>query len=260
MIYCKLKGGLGNMLFQIAATISIAIDNSFDYSFINFKNNCNVLELINNRETKDYLQLFNTLNLCFDETNNHQLIEYPFNYKNIEIKDNVIIDGYFQSQKYFNHNRENILSKFNFSMLITEKLDYDFENKNYCSIHVRRGDYTILNNHYHQLDINYYKKAIEIMKTTSDIFLVFSDDIDYCKEIFNGIDNIFFVENKKDYVELYMMSLCKNNIIANSSFSWWGAWLNKNENKVVVAPEKWFGPEITEYSGDIIPEKWIKIE
>lgn len=251
MIYCKLKGGLGNMLFQIAATISISIDNGFEYSFINVKNNIQTLETINNRDTKNYLNLFNKLNLNFDEITNIDFVEYPFNYKNIKISDNVIIDGYFQSQKYFNHNRENILNKINFSGINNEILDYDFENKNYCSIHVRRGDYTKLTNHYHQLDI---------MKNTSDIFLVFSDDIEYCKEMFNEVDNLLFVENKSDYVELYMMSLCKNNIIANSSFSWCGAWLNKNENKVVVAPEKWFGPEITEYSGDIIPEKWIKIQ
>ena len=88
--------------------------------------------------------------------------------------------------------------------------------------------------------------------------VVFSDDIPWCKEnlIF---DNIIFIEGNKDYEDLWLMSLCEHNIIANSSFSWWGAWLNENKNKKVVSPLNWFGQQSNTNQSDIVPESWIKI-
>ena len=88
--------------------------------------------------------------------------------------------------------------------------------------------------------------------------LVFSDDIDWCKGVFRG-DRFTFIEGEKDYIDLYIMSQCKNNIIANSTFSWWGAWLNKNKNKKIVAPKKWFGSLISHNTKDLIPKEWIKV-
>ena len=111
-------------------------------------------------------------------------------------------------------------------------------------------------------DRTYDKPSRTIKEIDKD--LVFSDDIKWCKENFIG-DKFLFIEEDRDYIELFLMSQCNHNIIANSSFSWWGAWLNKNENKIVVAPSKWFG-ENSEYikqeginDKDILPKSWIKI-
>jgi 5'(3')-deoxyribonucleotidase len=94
----------------------------------------------------------------------------------------------------------------------------------------------------------------------NSIFLIFSDDIEWCKENFPNIsDKFIFIEGNKDYEDLYIMSKCKNNIISNSTFSWWGAWLNQNENKKVVAPLKWFGSSINHNTKDLYCDGWIKI-
>ena len=85
--------------------------------------------------------------------------------------------------------------------------------------------------------------------------MVFSDDLDWCKETFLG-NRFTFISGNRDYQDLFLMSMCKNNIIANSSFSWWGAWLNTNLNKKVIAPKKWFGPQLSLSSDDIYPNTW----
>ena len=107
------------------------------------------------------------------------------------------------------------------------------------------------------MDLSYFDKATsEIVKKHSDIrFVVFSDDINWCKEAFKN-KNFTFIEDEKDYIDLHMMSLCKHNIIVNSTFSWWGAWLNTNPNKIVIAPKVWFGSSSHEDSKDVIPNDW----
>jgi Glycosyl transferase family 11 len=105
--------------------------------------------------------------------------------------------------------------------------------------------------------IKYYEDAIDIIGDY-EYLLVFSDDIKWCRENLK-FNNMIFMETLTDIEDMWIMSLCKNNIIVNSSFSWWGAWLNKNKNKKVIAPSNWFGPRANINSSDIIPEKWIKI-
>jgi hypothetical protein len=105
--------------------------------------------------------------------------------------------------------------------------------------------------------IEYYNKSIEHLKDITDLFIVFSDDIEWCKNNIKS-ENIIYIQDEKDYIEIYLMSLCDNNIISNSSFSWWGAWLNRNENKIVIGPKIWFGSEIQHNTSDILPEKWVK--
>ena len=90
------------------------------------------------------------------------------------------------------------------------------------------------------------------------MFVIFSDDIEWCKKNLNISDSLY-IENEKDYIEMYLMSLCRNNIISNSSFSWWGAWLNNYQSKIVIGPSKWFGNSINHNTGDILPENWIKL-
>lgn len=262
MIYCNLKGGLCNMLFQIATTKSLSIDNNTYFSFPNLISHLNYLNSDNifNPKLKhslEYLNLFDKLSYSMMQRN-VRVLNFPFEYIEIgEIEGDVLIDGFFQSEKYFKHNRQSVLDMFIFDFKLDKKYDFLKKNK-ITSIHVRRGDYVNFPNHHPTQSLKYYLEGIEILKRETDLFVVFSDDINWCKENFK-LDNIFYIENEKDYIELYLMSICSHNIISNSSFSWWGAWLNKNESKKVISPLKWFGDAIKHNTDDILPEKWIKI-
>ena len=266
MIYCVLKGGLGNILFQIAAVKSLAIDSGVDCSFPNLIHHYGVMDadnyyIPNLKHSTEYHQIFDKLNVI-QPTTSLPLTRYPFHYVKVDTPpDNFVVDGFFQSEKYFTHNREAILDYIKMpesvNKIITDKYS-ELLNVRTTAIHVRRGDYLKFPQHHPTQSAEYYLSAMDLVKNKTDKFLVFSDDIQWCKDNLN-IDNIIYIEDEKDYIELYLMSLCDNNIISNSSFGWWGAWLNKNNDKVVVGPNKWFGPAIKHETSDIIPESWIKL-
>jgi len=138
--------------------------------------------------------------------------------------------------------------------------------KNSCSIHIRRGDYTsnVNSNIHGTCSLEYYKKATEYMQNKyKDIYYyIFSDDITWVKENLK-LENAVYIESEEKRIpheDIYLMSLCSNNIIANSSFSWWGTWLNNNLNKTVIAPKRWFEDnKLHAQSQDIVCDSWIKI-
>jgi hypothetical protein len=253
MLSCNLFGGLGNYLFQVAATHSLSIDNN-DFCVFNDKNSYTVHKHFNTYTSNIFS------NLKISEENFTLLYNEPFfQFKKIPYQKNLKLSGYFQSEKYFNHNRNSILDLFsiddNSKNYIKNKYD-DILNKKTCSVHVRRGDYLNLPNHHPVCSLDYYNKTIEMMDV--DLFLVFSDDIEWCRKNFIG-DKFIFIDENPDYIDIWLMSLCDNNIIANSSFSWWGAWLNQNENKTVIAPKQWFGSAIQHNTNDLIPETWLRL-
>ena len=174
--------------------------------------------------------------------------------------------GFWQSEKYFIHNQSIIREKYHFNgELSVQTMDIllAIQSTNSVSVHIRRGDY-LMEQHkmmYGNIcTIEYYQKAISyIIKSISDSsFFVFSDDINWAKTNLQ-IPNAVYVDWNKGFdswQDMYLMSQCKHNIIANSTFSWWGAWLNQNENKVVIAPSKFLN---THSTPDLIPDSWIKI-
>ena len=269
MIYCNLRGGLGNMLFQIAATKSLAIDKGVDCSFPNLIDNLDYLNRDNQYNPAlshglEYLRLFQDLKVS-DPTQAIETITYPFEFAELTTpSDNFRIDGFFQSEKYFKHNRRAILELFrapeSITNLIWEKYP-QVRTRRLTSIHVRRGDYVNHPNHHPVQSLEYYLRAAELVSFTTDFYMVFSDDIPWCKEnLGSKLSNVIYIEDEKDYIELYLMGYCFNNIISNSSFSWWGAWLSMtNGHGTVIGPTKWFGPAIQFKTGDILPENWIKI-
>lgn len=178
------------------------------------------------------------------------------------------INGYWQSYKYFQEYRDLVESDFTLTKKCLSQLNTSYLeriiNNNSVSIHVRRSDYTL--NHsksvHGTLSSDYYIDAIRIMqeKINSPCFFVFSDDIDWAKETFKDIDRCSVIRAQYDYLDLYLMSHCKNNIIANSSFSWWGSWLNSNPKKIVIAPYQWFSSEaMNKQTNDLIPETWLRL-
>ncbi len=186
-----------------------------------------------------------------------------FNEKYFHMED-VYIYAFYQSEKYFEDIKEIIQRDYTFDPIAVKNNLFceQIKNTNSISIHIRRGDY--LNNASVEkiCTLTYYKNAIrEICKrTTYPTFFIFSDDIPWCKENLPLENSVFVTENtgRDSYKDMQLMSYCKHNIIANSTFSWWGAWLNSNPNKIVIAPDRWFNG--VDGTKDIIPEGWIKVQ
>jgi hypothetical protein len=261
MITSKLMGGLGNMLFQISAGYALAKQNNFEYLI-----NTTYTEITHGHsKPKSPNEYLNTIFRKLKEYNHskqlYNIHESGFHYTPIQIPhDNVMLHGYYQSYKYFHEFRFDILDlfKINSNLLNELNIKYPVLQENVVSLHVRRGDYLLLSNFHHNLKTSYYKNAIEQFPVDTK-FLLFSDDINWCKDTFVG-DNYSFVETNDDITDLYLMSLCKHNIIANSTFSWWGAWLNRNIDKHVIYPNKWFGPANNNLiTTDMFPPDWQAI-
>jgi hypothetical protein len=202
-----------------------------------------------------------------------QLFKFDKNVFRKNIGANIYYRGLWQDELYFNEYRNELCKIFNFPSKL-DKLNQStllkIRETNSVSIHVRRGDY-INNEKYNNILGNictykYYKNAFEFLlkKETNLTFFVFSDDIKWVESEFDFLKqkSIIFVNNNfgiNSYIDMQLMSNCKNNIIANSSFSWWGAWLNKNPKKIVIAPEKWFKNNARLENNHIVPDSWIKM-
>jgi len=256
-------GNLGNSLFQYCTLIGVGQKTGFE---VKIPHNPTYYEERYNNYNYCILDGFNIdtpfiTNEKYTSTFNHT--GFKFNKDIFSISDNTNLHGYFQSEKYFNFYREHILDKLNFKDNIAELGDLLFNKldiipEETTSIHVRRGDFLKHSNHHPQQSAQYFKKAVNLIMSKN--YLFFSDDIPWCKQVYSSNKNIYFSENQNPFVDLYAMSKCMNNITVNSSFSWWGAWLNTNINKQVIAPSNWFGPAYdNQPPTDIVPESWILI-
>lgn len=254
MIVTKLHGGLGNQLFQWAATYAAAKNHGCEYYFD--------LRYFSNKKIKkssvdkwDYeLDKFNIEIKEFSEPS-----PLPVRYDNLRyqpIEPNHYLYGYWQSEKYFVDYKDEILNILKNCEKENQLLDkYKVLSENAISLHVRRGDYVRVSPN-NVLSLDYYYNALECIDYKNSYILIFSDDLEWCKENFKKFEKVLFI-NENNFDSMIMMSLCKNNVIANSSFSWWGAWLNDNENKIVISPNKWFADNRS--STNIIPDRWIKL-
>jgi len=258
-ISIDIKGGLGNIMFQIAAAYATSL-----------KNNMNLVVDITNYYGSHYgLNKYKNNVLRNIVISDSQIItkngygEKEFKFNELPpFEESTKLSGYFQSEKYFLNYRNEILELFSPTESILDIINKHYSSileKNTCSIHVRRGDYLHLGDFHPTQKENYYIDATK--KLDKDTFyLIFSDDINWCTKNFDFIENKIFVNNLEDFEELYLMSMCKNNIIANSSFSWWGAWMNKNEDKKIISPSIWFGRSLHYHdTSDIYCQNWIKI-
>lgn len=291
MVIVKLKGGLGNQLFQYAAgrrlAININTNLKFDISY--FGNNERAYKLSNFNVSEDFasiseLNKFNSprknsfLNKIYNFITSDKLHKEPsiikerfyhFDPEILEASGDVYLDGYWQSQKYFLSIENVIRSELTPSQeLSTESLTLSktIKQRESISIHIRRGDYVtnIKSNQYHgTCSIDYYIKSINVLANaiTNPCFFVFSDDIEWSRENLQLDYPFTFIAHNgenRDYEDLYLMSQCKHHIIANSSFSWWGAWLCSNPQKKVIAPQNWFNRS-SNITSDLIPPDWQRI-
>lgn len=243
------QGRLGNFLFQAATALSYSIDHE--------------LEFCTPTSTKDpfwnpiYLHhlaktLPKTLPVYIQEYG-HEFQEIPY-----EVSwrpKNIILKGYWQTEKYFLHNRDKILEAF--------KLPWQ-PLKGRVSIHVRRGDYLQYPDKHPAIGAEYYTQGIKyFIDLGYTDFVVCSDDIPWCKANFERLQpaaSFTYSEGNPPLQDVVLLSCCEHHISSSSTFGWWGAWLNKNEDKIIVTPKEWF---VEGHGGlntkDIIPEKWIKL-
>ncbi len=285
-----LQGGLGNQLFQYAFGRALQCKFNcvvkFDLSFFdrqskrlmcldsfntNFKIASdreiqNALKLNGLLRIKGYLQKASAQNsLCIEKTLSYDDSCFLKEHK-------TYFKGYWQNERYFKEFEDIIRKDFSFILGPSERNATEINNINAIdktvSLHIRRGDYIndFSANKIHGIcGLEYYYKALDILKCRIGKFnlYIFSDDINWAKENLDFPFNKVFVDWNDDatnYEDLRLMSLCKHNIIANSSFSWWGAWLNQNPNKIVIAPNQWFADTIKNNEArDIVPDSWIKL-
>lgn len=294
MIVIKLGGGLGNQLFQYAAGRCLSYQyhiplklelsqldknpyRSYELGAYNIQENFTTKEEAEevNHYINDYCQTdikgtFNRLRIKYFSTWSIMYEKHAMPY-NPEVKHlskpNIVLRGVWYSEKYFKEIETLIRQEFTLRYPLSEK-DQQFARHMQClqsaSVHIRRTDFIGS-----RLDVctpAYYQKAIDHVakRLTKPYFFIFSDDPAWCRANLN-LDypsEIVSDESRSAAHELYLMSQCKHHIIANSSFSWWGAWLNPNQQKIVVAPDRWFAAETkrTAYVHDFIPPAWVRLE
>ena len=280
MIYSRIRGGLGNQLFQYAVARSLAdqlgvnlgldireysASSNFQMGLTNF----NIRAILNPdgliRHKKDGKILFALENLV----GKHKHVYYEpflsFDKNVLSKQDGTFLKGYWQSEKYFT-DKNKIMEDLEIIKSPTEKntqIKAKIEECNSISLHIRRGDY-VSNSTHGTCDLGYYNKAVQffINKYGSNFeVFAFSDDPSWVQKNLELPVKINFISNNSSnnsYEDLRLMTCCKHNIIANSSFSWWGAWLNKNPKKCVIAPKQWFADSKIE-NKDITPKNWLRI-
>lgn len=287
MITAIIRGGLGNQLFQYAAAYSLArrlnqelmLDITFfpkqtlrGYKLDKLQLDSHLISVGENDDmfTKVYKNKYvngvirrsglKTLPIARGRYLIDKAGSFTPEYFDIQAE-NILLNGYFQSEEYFINFRDAILRQFqpvykrDAEYLETEMM---INNTNSVAIHVRRGDFVNKDGsafHY-ILGINYYLNAIAYLRDIIDrpVFFIFSDDINWVKNYFPKDISVHFVSlssKNADIDEMMLMKTCKHMISANSTFSWWASWMNVNENAIHIAPQKQYGNE------KMIPEKWI---
>ncbi len=271
MIYAELLGGVGNLMHIISTAYALALDNNDEAIF------SQTLQSITHRRNEKWW--FNTIfrNIKRSSHKPKYIYKEPkFTYSKIPYHPDMKIHGYFQSAQYFNHRRTEILqllTDYKQDILLSLQLKLNLLPGKKISLHVRRGDYIKLQHTHHVLSIKYYQTAVKIMKDNLGseykdyIYLVFSDDITWCKKqnFLKNLPDVHFIEDSDaitkgpvEVFQLYLMSMCEHNIIANSSFSWWGSYLNLNPNKIVVCPKTWFAKGGPPDWSTIYCKNWIR--
>ncbi|KIF82724.1 alpha-1,2-fucosyltransferase [Noviherbaspirillum autotrophicum] len=284
MIVVRLIGGLGNQMFQYASALALAkrtgsdliLDLSAfkhyslrDYGLQQWKISARIASSVELRKfprwgarVARYTQKLGIKTRFYSE------LGLGFDPAFMKLHAPVYLNGYFQSEKYFLNIRSILLEEFQPSNpLLAQNSRHasDAIESNSVAIHIRRGDYV---SNTHNLSIHgvcslgYYERAINIIRSKIGPanFFVFSDDMEWVRENIRIPDEVVFVEgnNARPEADIHLMSLCKHNICANSSFSWWGAWLNRNPEKIVIAPDPWFVSKALD-SNHLIPQDWFQV-
>lgn len=263
-VEAEILGQLGNNLFIVAAAQALAWDNDAGAYFPELQYN----RFIDIRKTVSLLHhVFFRCNLSEPPSKiTSHWYEPSIDYHKIPFNNGLKIHGYFPTEKYFAHHREKILNLFaphpDDLKYIRTKYHWLIDHPNTVSIQLRKYFEDPNGTIFVQYGKDYVRKA---MKHFSDnaLFLVFSNDMNFAKENIpeEMLSHVKFIENEPHYIDLHLISLCKHNIISNSTFGWWGAWLNQNPSKKVITPERYYHPlkDKEHPTNDYFPDGWIKI-
>ena len=289
MIVMRLKGGLGNQLFQYALgrylshtknttleldTASFHIDRLRVYRLDCFQIAATASDRLPFFATDGRLKHFNTLIQAFKGlfSKPFQIIKeraFSFDASVLNCSDQAYLDGFWQSEQYFAPIADVIRHDLRLKSPLPpalQELASQIQATNAVAVHVRRGDYVSnpTTTAYHGVcSVQWYEEAAKQMmqKVDKPTFFVFSDDYEWVRENIHFDAPTVYIPPSPDGQEcndMHVMSLCQHNIIANSSFSWWGAWLNANPNKIVIAPKQWFAAGNHD-TKDLIPQSWIRL-
>jgi hypothetical protein len=296
MVAVKITGGLGNQMFQYASARALAyrlnqklcVDiASFEVDIPNVAKRVYELGLFPNIhvsilspfKVSGFYQLKrwdNRLRKLAGIPIGSVLTErsHSYNREILNVKLPVLLDGYWQTEKYFRNERAVILKDFEFPALaendINRSLLNDIKATDSVAVHVRRGDYITYaptNNFHGVCSQTYYENAIRFFKEKNPgcRFFFFSDEPDWVQShlMEDGMNAMLVSHNKgaDSWKDMLLMSNCRHNVIANSSFSWWAAWLNNNAEKKVIAPKRWFKTDDPFFEpNDVVPESWLKFD
>lgn len=243
ILYVRLMGGLGNRLFQIASGYSIAKKNNMNFKIL--KNDEKYINFIQNLDTNS-----NIIEHKIQDIESKEYITYheneEFKYNNIVIDQSKtsILVGYFQSEQYFKEYRLDILKMFKEPEYISSQLNNIHNFNNLIAIHVRLGDFLLYDKHFMDLT-DYYKTAINLAKTNLhhniEFIIISNESHEKILEYYPFLSKHSFLQKNKEIrtpeYDLYFMSRCRGVICPNSTFAWWGAWLNKRDDKFVTLPK-----------------------
>jgi hypothetical protein len=289
MIIVKLNGGLGNQMFQYAAGRSLAYslntglkldisqfrqekNREYDLSVFNITGttaSARDLDHVRRPLTRMVKHPVEALKSIMKQNTTVRYVkerQFNFDPEILALPDNVYLEGYWQSEKYFSAIEPIIRKEFQLHATPrtnVQELTGRIRNCNAISIHIRRGDYVknpVTNATHGVCSVDYYQRALEkiIQKVDNPQFWIFSDDPEWVRKNITIDGPSYYISNHnfKNFEDLYLMSCCQHHIIANSSFSWWGAWLSTNLEKIVIAPKRWFAVSTMD-TDDLIPQSWI---
>jgi hypothetical protein len=280
MIITKIKGGLGNQLFQYAVGRAVALHHKVPLKldltiFETYKlhNGYRLDQFAIQADIapkNEIIKLKGGNNVLFSALRKVGLVKRKSYFKekrtsyfdaSVFKNNSVYLDGYWQNELYFKNIRELLLRELS---PVSSMSDLDcaylecIKNSNSVSLHVRRGDYLNSKN-INVLDVDYYVKAVDYIRKNvkNPTFYIFSDDLEWCKNNLGFLNGCIYVDRTQTEIDdLKLMSFCRHNIIANSSFSWWGAWLNQNPKNTVIAPKGWLLNDPG--SSNVILSDWVK--
>jgi len=265
-ISAALRGGLGNILFVTAALEYLGKRFGYKTVYPNIKEHLNFLngDFYNyNLYPYELPKIFKNFDWHINKKIKHkidQVRRLPFTYSHImEVEDNTHFISYFQSEEYWGGEKDFVQQLLEPSDFVLEQLKeymYLFDEVT-CCVHVRRGDYLNHPDIYHPVGVDYIEKAIKEFECHKiKKYLVFSDDLDWCKANLKG-HNFMFMSTGKDYLDMFLMSLCEQKIISNSTFSWWAAYLSPKGGEI-IAPKDWIAdPKIDD--SHVCPWYWKKL-
>lgn len=245
---------MGNNLFQVATTLAYAWEHQIEAYFPGLAGDIPHLQ-----------HVFFRCNVRNPEGALAKTWAEPSHrYHRIPFKRNVMLDGYFQSEKYFLKYRSKIIEHFqpteDDTAYILQKYGDLLAHPKAVGVHLRWYFEDGSGNVFIQYGKDYLRKAMARFPKDS-LFIICSNNSSFARQnIPNEVQNVVFIENEADYIDLYLLSMCKHNIITNSTFGWWGAWLNTNPEKIVIAPATWLHPMNGPPTEDVVPKSWKKLK